>query len=298
MVPTGSNASDGNTESKTTSSAKRVSPKIRYCFTFNNYIEDTVPRFQVMLKKICKKFVFQREVGESGTPHLQGAIWLIKKLRITQLKLIFSTWSEIHWEEMRNEQASLEYCQKGETSIGEPIMYGFPPKLEIYEDPLPWWDELLDIIKHKPEKRYLRWIWDEPGCSGKTEFIKYCSVRFEKECIFANAGSSKDIANLLKNYDEKHGIMNLRYFIYNVARNAPISYNMIEGVKDGIMTNTKYEATSLIFNTPHVIIMSNELPVLESLSLDRWIIYKIKDGYLDYVIEDPEDESDDEDGGA
>lgn len=283
MVPTGSNASDGNTESKTTSSANkkpRESPKYRYCFTWNNYDDSLVPGFQEFLKKICKKFLYQKEKGDSGTKHLQGAIWLSAKKRITQLKFN----SGIHWEEMRNEQASIDYCQKEESRDGEIYKYGFEPELEIYEEPLCWWDELLDIMKHKPEKRLIRWIWDEKGCSGKTEFVKYCSVKLKKECVWANAGNSKDIANLLKNYHEVNGILNMKYFIYNMARGAPVSYNMLEGVKDGIMTNTKYEAMSLVFNSPHVIVMSNELPDVIKLSLDRWIIYKINEfNELEYI---------------
>jgi len=42
-------------------------------FTFNNYVEEeAVPRLTELFEREAKYYVFGREVGESGTPHLQG----------------------------------------------------------------------------------------------------------------------------------------------------------------------------------------------------------------------------------
>lgn len=275
MVPTGSVSSDGNTKSSTKSSEKkRDSGRYRWCFTWNNY--DNVPGFQENLKIICKKFVYQKEIGENGTPHLQGAIWLYKKRRLCELQKINKC---VHWEHMRNEEASIKYCTKSATAIGAPITYGFPVDIETIQELRCWQDELVDILSYKPDSRTIYWIYDKVGCAGKSEFVKWYAMKHIDNAICANAGNGKDIANLLKTWAEKNDIGAFRVFLYNMARDSAISYKMLETVKDGMMTNTKYECGTLFFNRPHVVVMSNELPNEDSLSTDRWTIYTINNKY-------------------
>ncbi len=49
-----------------------------WCFTFNNYSEDDILLLESKFKEICDKYIFEREIGECGTPHLQGFISLKK----------------------------------------------------------------------------------------------------------------------------------------------------------------------------------------------------------------------------
>lgn len=290
MAPSGSNSEDGNTSSSRSSSerkvvkkkAKREAAALRWCFTWNN--PGKAPGFQESLQKICKKFIYQREIGEEGTEHFQGAIWLKKKGRMSALKSIDAA---IHWEKMRNETASENYCQKFETSTGEVVKYGFPAEIETLKVLRCWQDELYDILSFKPDTRKIYWIIDEDGNSGKTEFVRYYALKHKKVAICANAGNGKDVANLLKNFAETNDIGLFRVFLYNMARSSKISYNMIECMKDGMMTNTKYEANTLIFNRPHVVVMSNEEPEFDKLSADRWVVYKIENGELqEYEVVD------------
>ena len=55
---------------------------------------------------------------------------------------------------------------------------------------------------------------------------------------------------------------------------------MLEDLKDGRATGTKYNNDILTFKTPNtVMVFSNRYPKLESLSRDRWAIYNAnKDG--------------------
>lgn len=279
MAPNGSDSEDGNSTASTASSLhktkKRDTAAKRWCFTWNN--PGSAPGLRTKLEEICEKFVYQRERGAQGTEHLQGAIWLKKKMRFSTLKSIDAA---IHWEKMRNELASQDYCQKSDTRIGEVVKYGFVPEIETLEELRCWQDELACILERKPDSRHIYWIVDEDGGAGKTEFVKWYAVNHASTSICANAGNGKDVANLLKNYAEKHQMGYFRVFLYNMARDANISYRMLECMKDGMMTNTKYEAATLIFNRPHVIVMSNEMPETNKLSKDRWIIYKIKNGQL------------------
>ena len=77
-----------------------------WCFTLNNYTEE---QYDEILGLDTEYLVVGREVGESGTPHLQGYLTLRKKGRV--LKLLKK--SKPHWEVMRGtpRQAS-DYCKK------------------------------------------------------------------------------------------------------------------------------------------------------------------------------------------
>jgi len=77
-------------------------------FTWNNYAEDTEDLLEKELVPICKYVVFGKEVGESGTPHLQGYAQLKKRTAVSQLP----RWPW-HTAAARGtpEQAS-QYCKK------------------------------------------------------------------------------------------------------------------------------------------------------------------------------------------
>lgn len=79
-----------------------------WCFTLNNY---TDAEYDALLDLPCTYLVIGKEVGESGTPHLQGYIRFESKKRLTALKKLVV--NRIHWEPMKgtSKQAS-DYCKK------------------------------------------------------------------------------------------------------------------------------------------------------------------------------------------
>lgn len=94
----------------------------RWCFTINNYDELTESEIQLRwlstpggsrsLSRVprIRYLVYGREVGESGTRHLQGFVIFFTNQRLTACKHLHAT---AHWEIARgtSEQAS-EYCKK------------------------------------------------------------------------------------------------------------------------------------------------------------------------------------------
>ena len=60
--------------------------KRRYCLTLNNPTEDELRRLVCMDAKNLKRGIFGQEVGESGTPHLQGFVHLKNAQTLTALK--------------------------------------------------------------------------------------------------------------------------------------------------------------------------------------------------------------------
>lgn len=76
-----------------------------WCFTLNNYSEAD----EQFLKDLEKKYlVFGREVGESGTPHLQGFITFNGPKRFPAVKKLMP---KAHWEQAVASDAG-NYCMK------------------------------------------------------------------------------------------------------------------------------------------------------------------------------------------
>ena len=80
----------------------------RWCFTINNWCDADVER----LKKVnCKYMVVGVEVGENGTPHLQGYVRLAKPTRFNTVKKLIGV--RAHIEAARGtEGENDEYCRK------------------------------------------------------------------------------------------------------------------------------------------------------------------------------------------
>lgn len=95
----------------------------RWCFTINNYTPDDLE----LVKNFGTYGKCQEEVGENGTPHLQGCCVFKSNQRISALKKLHPT---AHWEVMRGtlEQAE-EYCSKEDTRKEgcEPFSWGERP---------------------------------------------------------------------------------------------------------------------------------------------------------------------------
>lgn len=91
-------------------------------FTWNNYTDSDVLYVQELE---CKWIVFQKEVGEKDTPHLQGTIGFHNPKRFSWVKQLFH---DNHVEITRDVQRSIKYCTKDEGSVGEPFIKGILPK--------------------------------------------------------------------------------------------------------------------------------------------------------------------------
>ena len=81
-----------------------------WCYTINNYTDDEINKLKVLTVKMhrCAK-----EVGENGTPHLQGAITFERTYRMAALKKLFP---RAHWKPGKTCDPE-NYCIKGEIII-------------------------------------------------------------------------------------------------------------------------------------------------------------------------------------
>lgn len=90
-----------------------------WCFTLNNYTAEDLPELWNLEHVVL--LVYQAEVGEEGTPHLQGYLELSGPRQLSYLK---SLHARAHWEMRRGtrEEAML-YCMKDETQHSAPCLY-------------------------------------------------------------------------------------------------------------------------------------------------------------------------------
>lgn len=101
----------------------RMSKARNYCFTINNYTDADEEALKSWVTDLLAAYVvYGKEVGESGTPHLQGYAEFNKQFRLTELKKLHAT---AHWEERKGtREQAVNYCKKD----GEVIEHGVPKR--------------------------------------------------------------------------------------------------------------------------------------------------------------------------
>jgi len=99
-----------------------------WCFTLNNWTADQEAALRELPQKCTLKYlVFAKEVGEQGTPHLQGFLYLQSPRAFNGVKKLLP--DGCHIESMRGtpQQASA-YCKKPETVKDDIFEHGELPQ--------------------------------------------------------------------------------------------------------------------------------------------------------------------------
>lgn len=250
---------------------KQPAPALKWCFTLNNYDQNDLDELSKIFSSKSSKYIIGKEVGEQGTPHLQGFVKFNDKLRLTALKKLYKGAERIHWEKTRgSDDDNYKYCSKENNFIS----FGYPkPVKTLSEDQLfDWQKDIINIIKQEPDDRTIYWIWESEGKKGKTTFCKYLSIKFGAIPI---EGKKNDILYCASEFPSE-----LYIFDFERSMEDYISYGAIEKIKNGYYMCAKYESKPIIRNNPHVLIFANFEPDYEKLSKDRWNIIDLNDNTL------------------
>lgn len=264
ILETDRDGAGGNTESP----ARQGVQRRFWCFTYNNF--DSVEILETTLRSLSDWYLFQEEVGENGTPHLQGTVCFKARCRLSELKPINP---KIHWAPTKCVKSSILYCQKKETAVGRVWSHGIEVQEELdLDEPYGWAMEVLNAIDNKPDKRTINWYWEPDGNVGKTSLCKYLVA---KRGALMLTGKSNDMYYMLSKYPNRR-----RVILIDVPRSGQdyINYGAIEQIKNGLCFSGKYDSDQLIFNCPHVFVFANEPPKVCEMSVDRWNIVRIKSG--------------------
>lgn len=246
-----------------------------WCFTWNNYRDIDI---QYLVEKLsCERYLFGEEIGTSGTPHLQGVVHFKNARTFEQCRKIFKN---NHIEKCDNFHASLKYCSKdGKTFSNIP---GMTTRKEIllkkYEDVVwkDWQQSLIEEINTQPDDRTVIWVVDKNGNSGKSFLSKYLYLKYD--AIIAD-GKKDNVFNQVKNWMDVHNNSESpKIIILDVPRhNADyINYGVLEQLKNGLIYSGKYEGGVCAFESPHVVIFSNDEPDYSKFTGDRWKIIDLE----------------------
>jgi len=248
---------------------KQISPAKHWVFTLNNYTNDEI---NILCNdSSIKRYSFQEEVGDSGTPHLQGYLEFITKRRP------LSIFKELgaHWEKCKNTKAAIAYTQKSDTRAGKLYLKGIKkirPLKVLSEDQLyDWQREIVELAETEPDDRTIHWFWEPKGCKGKSQLCRYLVIKHDALLV---GGTSGDMKYQIVNQKEDPDII-----LINLSHNArQPDLIALEEIKDGLFASPKYESKMFIMNPPHIFIFANFEPYFIDDEYDndnRWVIKRL-----------------------
>lgn len=267
----------------------RPSAGKQWCFTYNNpmgatgaqserHVNTIHKSFRDRLERADCNYIFQYEVGESGTPHYQGFVQFESRKRPMS---IFSDYTGIHWEKAKGTVSeNTKYCSKGEGRLAGPWYKGLLPHRDVHTISLgqmhPWQKALLEKLTTECSQtdRKIHWYWDPTGNIGKSALAKYLCVH---NMALIASGKGTDILYGLKTFKDIHGAFP-PILVIDIPRCTDVkfvSYQAIESCKNGCAYSGKYEGSMLLMPPMHIVIFSNEPPDLSTFSADRWNVVEL-----------------------
>ena len=133
---------------------KRPERGRKYCFTYNNYTDTQTLKLIKDIEALKGRLCIGKEVGEEGTPHLQGYVEFTNPINFDTLKMLNV---KIHWEKCKGTtEQNVTYCSKG----GEVVINttGVKAKRALKEIVLwlKWQEEVERIVKEEADDRTVR----------------------------------------------------------------------------------------------------------------------------------------------
>ena len=129
-----------------------------------------------------------------------------------------------------------------------------------------------------PSDREVLWVCGAQGNEGKSFFQAYVESRFGYARVARLDLRNRpcDVLHALA----KRPLTSTDTFLFNLTRPKEkddlVGYAVIESIKDGYATTTKYNSTAIRFKTPNVVaVFANEYPDFSQLSQDRWTCFEI-----------------------
>lgn len=148
--------SQGNTKNLRHKTSRNRSRS--WCFTLNNHTDENY----VSMSQVkswpgeIMKLIFQEEIGNENTEHLQGFVKFKNQIDFNILK----KWNEkIHWEKTRSDKASIKYCSKVESANGKRFTFGIEKK-EMFIPLLTQEEMLADMRRQAKEEIMNGNDWD------------------------------------------------------------------------------------------------------------------------------------------
>lgn len=271
-----------------------------YDFRANETTYD-IDELKQWLKNNCKKWVFQKEKGDSGYIHWQGRFSLIKKRKKFDLLKLFTDIQAPNYLEpttTEEHRKTAFYCLKEDTRLEGPfkdtdidVKPAYIPvqyrNVKLYE-----WQQYIINDTKQLDFRTINMIYDPKGNNGKSTLASIAELIHG--CVdLPPINDFKELIALLCNICMDRDLRTIPAVFIDMPRALRKDqlygmYSAIEQIKKGKLYDMRYHYKSWWIDSPAVWVFSNTLPDMEYLSLDRWKIWQIKNNKLvPFPDEDP-----------
>jgi len=248
-------------------------------------------------KSLCTEYTFQLERAESGMLHYQCAVATkIRKRCLTLVtdisELLKLDKTLVFVDRAQDYETAKIYSSAEEKRLEGTCFYSNLVTVTYSENDIkllddkekrfPWQTSFMCIFFNETETDYnpsdsraIHWIADTIGNSGKSTFLKWLHCRFQHNTKIS-FGSSAQIRTAVIEKGPK------RMYFVDIPRtlgsddNMCSIYNILEDISNGYIETAMHgNPRELVMDPPHLVVFSNMYPQIESLSYDRWKIYKI-----------------------
>lgn len=279
-----------------------------WCFTLNNYTEADLTRIASAGSTQVDYLIFGKEVGSSGTPHLQGFVSFPLRKTLTS---VIDLLGQCHCSIARSILHSIEYCKKE----GDYTEYGVPPSVGGNRKEM---DVFKESVKSgMTDLRQIRENFSNVYARYKTFVLDYVQDHLARPSVDIHPLRKwqTDVYEILKRPPDKRTILflvglvgnegkswffryyeslhpdttqiilpgrkidmayilrtDLRVIFFDCPRSKQgeyIQYDFLEEIKNGHVASNKYQPIMKRFEPPHVVVAMNEGPNTTMLSADR-----------------------------
>ena len=141
-----------------------------------------------------------------------------------------------------------------------------------------WQTQLLNVIEqNEMNDRMIIWVMGRKGNEGKSWFQSYIQSLHGSHRVarFDITNKTSDLLHIMS----RCSLATTDMFLFNHQRcvsSEECCYSLLEMIKDGYASATKFQGALLRIKTPNmVIVFSNRVPRMHSLSLDRWKVFSM-----------------------
>ena len=243
--------------------------------------------YKNLLKKWAKKWVFQKEKGDSGYIHYQGRISLIKKREPEVLKNVLRRAGDLDYFQFiaptttTEHQKEAFYATKEDTRIEGPFSdldeeRYIPRQIREIKDLRPFQQTIIDKA-NEWDTRSINIIYCEHGNMGKSILVGYLRAYGIARAL-PPVNDYKDLLRMVCDLPTS------RCYLFDMPRSLNKDrlyqfFSAVETIKDGYAYDDRYQFKEKVFDCPNIWIFTNTMPDFNMLSLDRWKLWTIDDKY-------------------
>lgn len=287
-----------------------------WVFTLNNYtVQDEGHLASLVENGLAQYVIYGREVGENGTPHLQGFVRFVERKRLVAVRGLIST--RAHLEVAKHPQQARDYCKKDgdffEFGTIDFKRSGKRDEFQMFIDAVKSGVTDMAVLRAEHANvtaRYPRWCQEIilDNCARASQSHEMRTWQSELKEILDGEPDDRTILFVVdlvgdkgktwfahwyvqqattkcqvlvpgKKADMAYALdLNTRVLFVDAPRSKQgefIQYDFLEEAKNGYVFSPKYESRMKVLQKMHVCVFMNEMPDMTKLSQDRYRIIEL-----------------------